>query len=84
MFDLFEFGPKFGIFHYAKLHSHKRVKWEWLAGPSLSNCQTIQPFSQYLLKWSNCVASLKGDKNLHFCPPKLEWTIFYCRTAICS
>ena len=34
--DLFEFGPKFGLYHYAELPSYKRVKWGRLTGPSLN------------------------------------------------
>ena len=27
LIDLFEFGPKFGLYHYAEFPSYKRVKW---------------------------------------------------------
>ena len=30
----FGFGPKFCLFHHAKLPRYKRVFWYWLAGPS--------------------------------------------------
>ena len=33
--DLLRFGPKFGIFHIAKVPCYKRVKWGQLAGPSV-------------------------------------------------
>ena len=31
--DWFALGPKFGLLHYAKLPSYKRVKWGRLVGP---------------------------------------------------
>ena len=34
LLDLFGFGHKLCLFHYAKLPSWKRVKWGWLAVPS--------------------------------------------------
>ena len=41
LLDLFGFGPKFDLFHYAKLPCYKRVKWGWLAEPSLSQVPTL-------------------------------------------
>ena len=34
LLDFIGFWPTFGLFHYAKLPNHKRVRWSWLACPS--------------------------------------------------
>ena len=51
LFDLFGFGQTFGIFHFDKLLSYKRVKWGRLAGSSHKHLSTI--YSQKFIKKLN-------------------------------
>ena len=41
LLDFIRIWPTFGLFHYAKLPSYKRVRWGRLAGPSLTACLCI-------------------------------------------
>ena len=79
LLDFIGFWPTFGLFHYSKLPSYKRVRWGRLAGPLV--CFLCLDGFYIFLQLKSCTWSIVAD--LNFLRTLMSIGLFDWKEAVC-
>ena len=87
LLDFIGFLPTFGLFHYAKLPSYRRVRWGWLAEPSLIHHRQLSHCIENNVISSRKTTYIKGDSTVNqllYIVQKIwkSWSIKKCTEGV--